>query len=111
MNVISIIEHLLGLLTDDTPSSSAEMELKVLYFASAREEIGLREEMVRVAGGEAGGAAPTLADLRRVLCDKYPHAADTIAGITLARNLEYASDDVALQPGDEVALIPPISGG
>lgn len=82
------------------------MLVKVLYFASAREEIGLREEKLQLPEEDA-----TLATLRRALIDKYPQAAETIATITLARNLEYSEDDVALAEGDEVALIPPISGG
>ncbi|KAG1689614.1 hypothetical protein DVH05_002121 [Phytophthora capsici] len=86
------------------------MEIKVLYFASAREEIGLREEKVLLPDKEDEDVV-TLATLRRLLVDKYPHAADTIESITLARNLEYSENDVPLQDGDEVALIPPISGG
>ncbi|RLN97427.1 hypothetical protein BBJ28_00013788 [Nothophytophthora sp. Chile5] len=83
------------------------MEVKVLYFASAREEVGLREEQVTLDSDKD----VTLATLRRLLCEKYPHAEATIGSITLARNLEYSGDDVALENGDEVALIPPISGG
>ncbi|EGZ10235.1 hypothetical protein PHYSODRAFT_523017 [Phytophthora sojae] len=86
------------------------LEVKVLYFASAREEIGLREEKLQLpVDGDKNSA--TLASLRRVLVDKYPHAAATIESITLARNLEYSEDDSPLDDGDEVALIPPISGG
>jgi molybdopterin converting factor subunit 1 len=85
------------------------MDIKVLYFASAREEIGLREEQLRLPADDKGAA--TLASLRRALVAKYPHAASTIESITLARNLEYSEDDVQLADGDEVALIPPISGG
>ncbi|CAI5747413.1 unnamed protein product [Peronospora destructor] len=83
------------------------MEIKVLYFASAREEIGLHEEKLQLPARSSA----TLASLRRLLVEKYPHAASTIESITLARNLEYSEDDVALADGDEVALIPPISGG
>ncbi|KAF1779427.1 hypothetical protein JG687_00001944 [Phytophthora cactorum] len=86
------------------------MKIKVLYFASAREEIGLREEKLELPETDDKGVI-TLASLRRLLMDKYPQATATIESITLARNLEYSEDDVALQDGDEVALIPPISGG
>ena len=79
----------------------------MLYFASAREEIGLREEKLQLPDR----SNTTLASLRHLLITKYPHAASTIESITLARNLEYSEDDVTLADGDEVALIPPISGG
>ncbi|CAI5710363.1 hypothetical protein KXD40_005081 [Peronospora effusa] len=83
------------------------MEIKVLYFASAREEIGLREEKLQLPDKSSA----TLASLRHLLGDKYPHAASTIESIPLAHNLEYSEDDVALVDGDEVALILPFSDG
>ncbi|RHY01731.1 hypothetical protein DYB37_004762 [Aphanomyces astaci] len=51
--------------------------------------------------------------LRQALCAKYPRAAQFLKDITLAVNLEYVLEgDVRdLAHGDEVALIPPISGG
>lgn len=79
----------------------------MLYFASAREEIGLRQEKLTLLDT----SDMTLALLRHFLMKKYPHAAATIENITLARNLEYSEDDATLKDGDEVALIPPISGG
>lgn len=82
------------------------LHVRVLYFASVREEIGLREETVEIPTDKR-----SLGALRALLCAKYPAAEATISVITLARNLEYSSDDVALADGDEVALIPPISGG
>lgn len=89
-----------------------EVEVKVLYFAAAREAVGLREEPLRVRGAREG-QAPTLADLRRALERRHPRAAEAIAGVALALNLEYAEDEdgARLREGDEVALIPPISGG
>ena len=83
------------------------MIIKVLYFASAREDIGLREERLQLSDE----SNTTLASLRRLLLDKYPHATSTVESITFALNLEYSDDDVVLTDGDEVALIPPISGG
>ncbi|CEG37497.1 molybdopterin converting subunit 1 [Plasmopara halstedii] len=73
----------------------------------AREEIGLREEKLRLPNIND----MTLASLRQILIKKYPHATLTIESITLALNLEYSEDDAVVQDGDEVALIPPISGG
>lgn len=84
------------------------MRVKVLYFASAREDIGKREEEVTLSNN---GTALTLGDLRKKLCEMYPAAQAAISAITLARNLEYSDDDAELHDGDEVALIPPISGG
>lgn len=93
------------------PSLQTDMEdvmrIQVLYFASAREEIGKREEEITISTTDRY----TLRDLRKLLCEKYPAADAAIGAITLARNLEYSTDDAELHDGDEVALIPPISGG
>ncbi|TMW63883.1 hypothetical protein Poli38472_014793 [Pythium oligandrum] len=82
------------------------MKLRVLFFASVREAVGKREETL-----ELQDEVCTLATVRRALCARYPEAATTIQAITLAKNLEYADDATPVQDGDEVALIPPISGG
>ncbi|GLE04967.1 hypothetical protein PINS_up013951 [Pythium insidiosum] len=84
--------------------------VKVLYFASVREDVGKREETLTLTCS-ANAAPLKLADLRARLCELYPESREAIEHITLARNLEYASDDTPLCDGDEVALIPPISGG
>ncbi|CAH0489964.1 unnamed protein product [Peronospora farinosa] len=73
------------------------MEIKVLYFASTREEIGLREEKLQLPDRSSA----TLASLRRLLVDKYPHAASTIESITLAHNLEYSEDDTAPKQAED----------
>lgn len=87
------------------------MRIKVLYFASAREDVGKREEEMTLDSNSSNGEALTLGDLRKKLCEMYPAAQATISAITLARNLEYSDDDAELHEGDEIALIPPISGG
>ena len=56
------------------------------------------------------GAGATVADLRAAVHAAYPAFAE-LAPFAVARNQAYATDDEALQPGDELALIPPVSGG
>jgi len=52
----------------------------------------------------------TLASLRAELQRRHPKVAWP-AGTTLAVNQEYAQESALLYPGDEVAVIPPVSGG
>lgn len=52
----------------------------------------------------------TVGDLRRQLLARWP-AMSALASLAIAVNSDYAMDDRLLQPGDEVALIPPVSGG
>jgi molybdopterin converting factor subunit 1 len=54
---------------------------------------------------------PTVAALRRLLTDTKPSLADLLPRCAVAVNHEYAADDHPISPGDEVAIIPPVSGG
>lgn len=48
--------------------------------------------------------------LRQTLSETYP-AMRALSSLMIAVNQEYAPDDKVIQPGDDVALIPPVSGG
>jgi molybdopterin converting factor subunit 1 len=52
-----------------------------------------------------------VAELRRRLALHWPAAAELLAASAVAVNGEYAPDDQLVRPADEVALIPPVSGG
>ena len=56
------------------------------------------------------GAITRASELRRALLMEYPAFQD-IASIRIAINQEYALDDTPVRAGDEVAIIPPVSGG
>jgi MoaE-MoaD fusion protein len=76
------------------------VEVRVRLFAMLRERAGASEvtlempegALVRDALSELGG-----------LADGLP--------LVMAVNREYAGEDTVLEPGDELALIPPVSGG
>lgn len=48
--------------------------------------------------------------LKTYLKQKYP-ALGTLSSMAVAINSAYAKEDDHINPGDEVALIPPVSGG
>lgn len=86
------------------------MEIRVLFFASARESAGTSQETIDVDDG------CNSTDFRHVLAQKYPSLAETVlneTAITFAVNEEYVQSGqvVTLKNNDTVALIPPISGG
>jgi molybdopterin converting factor subunit 1 len=87
------------------------VEVRVLFFARARELAGVTAATVRVPPNTTPRAA-----LTDVLLPQYPALVPLAPHCALAVNLEYASADPAapapaLRDGDELAVIPPISGG
>ena len=52
----------------------------------------------------------TIADFRKALVIVYP-AMKELLKFSIAVNQEYVSDEMILNEGDEVAIIPPVSGG
>ncbi|MBM4265119.1 MAG: molybdopterin converting factor subunit 1 [Deltaproteobacteria bacterium] len=80
------------------------MTIRILLFASLRERTGERALTREVAEGTT--AADLLAELRRDL-----PALRASGRISLAVNEEYCEPERLLRDGDEVALIPPVSGG
>jgi len=76
------------------------MQIRVRLFAALRERAGIAERQLELADGAS------VADVWREL-----KLGDEPPGIAYARNREYASRDTMLADGDEVALIPPVSGG
>jgi molybdopterin converting factor subunit 1 len=80
-----------------------EMRVHVLYFGVLRERLGGAEAWVELREGATVG--DVLNVYREQIVD-FPW--DSIA---VAVNQEYAKADVVLKDGDEVALLPPVSGG
>lgn len=81
------------------------MRVRVLYFGIVRERIGVREEWVDVDPGT------TVAGLGALLSRKHGDLAAGVEKIRMAVNLEYADATRLLENDDEVAVIPPVSGG
>jgi molybdopterin converting factor subunit 1 len=76
------------------------MKVRVRLFAGLRERAGVNEMDLELPDGACVG-------------DALEQLADVAGGIrvVMAVNREYARADAPLSPGDELALIPPVSGG
>jgi molybdopterin synthase catalytic subunit/molybdopterin converting factor small subunit len=76
------------------------MRVAVRLFAGLRERAGTREREVDLGDGA-------------IVADVWPalDLGDEPAGLLFAVNKAYARRDAGLADGDEVALIPPVSGG
>lgn len=53
----------------------------------------------------------TVAQLRQTIATHYPQLAPALPSALVAINKAFASDQTTIQPGDEIALFPPVSGG
>jgi molybdopterin converting factor subunit 1 len=81
------------------------VHVRIRLFARLREIAGASELTRSVPdGGTAGDAWQTLAA-------EFPALADHTGSISVAVNEEYAKPATALRDGDEVAFLPPVSGG
>lgn len=79
--------------------------VKVLFFASVRDLVGDAQQMISLADGV------TVADLISDLAAKYKRFIDLVPSLMVSVNQEYMDRDTVLHDGDEVAFIPPVSGG
>lgn len=79
------------------------MELKIKTFGAARDMMGGKEVVIKING-------TTVCDLRKTLVATYPALAD-LRSLLIAVNQQYAEDGQSLKETDEIALIPPVSGG
>jgi len=81
------------------------MKVRLRLFASVREIVGSGEVALEVPEGS------TLADLVGQVGEQYPRLKGLAPSLLWAVNREYRTPDHRLQEGDEVGLIPPVSGG
>ena len=90
---------------DPDPGSGSEDRITVLLFAAAREAAGRgRIEIERTPG-------LTAAAVWDELVRRHPALAAHSASVSVAVNHRFRPRDTALDPGDEVAFLPPVSGG
>jgi len=81
------------------------MQVKVLFFGQLREIVGHAEQILELTDGAS--INDLMAHYRRL----YPRLENFLSSLAIFHNQEYIHTSAQLQPGDEVALLPPVSGG
>jgi molybdopterin converting factor small subunit len=81
------------------------MTIRVKLFAVLRDQAGFGEIDLEVERGATVAAAV------HALGERCPQVRQTLSRTAKAVNLSAAGDDTVLNPGDELALLPPVSGG
>ena len=84
-------------------SSCGKMKIKIKAFGITKDILGSREIVLETSG-------QTVAALRQELNTRYP-ALRSLKSLFIAVNNSYAEEQINLTETDEVALIPPVSGG
>jgi molybdopterin converting factor subunit 1 len=87
------------------PLVSQGIRVKVLFFGRLKDVVGHAEESLDLAD------ASTLEQLFAAFAARVPELAKYRSSVVASRNQEFASWDTSLHSGDEVAFLPPVSGG
>lgn len=81
------------------------MQIQVRYFAGHRDITGSSQEQLELEPGA------TVATLWELLIARYPRLAPYRGRLLYAVNQDYGTPETELHDGDEIAFIPPVSGG
>jgi molybdopterin converting factor subunit 1 len=87
------------------PSVMPSIRVRVLFFGRLRELTGLAEEAEDLPAGA------TLAQVFERYTARYPSLAGFRNSMVVSRNQEFAAWDTRAAAGDEIAFLPPVSGG
>lgn len=81
------------------------MQVRVLFFGMLKDLAGCASDSLSLPENA------TLEDVLRHYETRMPRLKEFAASIAMSVNQEYASSDARLKSGDEVAFLPPVSGG
>lgn len=81
------------------------MRVQILFFGMLKELAGRASDTIDLAEDAS------VADVLRHYESQIPRLKESLSSLALAVNQQYAGPDTKLNPGDEIALLPPVSGG
>ncbi|RMA96007.1 molybdopterin converting factor subunit 1 [Hydrogenothermus marinus] len=81
------------------------MKIKLLYFSSIKDKLKKSSEELEIKDNSS------INDLINILKEKYPQISQNLDNVMFAVNEEYQDKEYILKDGDNVAVIPPVSGG
>jgi len=87
------------------PPVRPKFRVNVLFFGRVRELTGLSQDAAEIPEGT------TLTDLFYHYAARFPQLAAFRPSLVASRNQEFAAWDTPLSDGDDIAFLPPVSGG
>ena len=87
------------------PPVSQTVRVKILFFGRLKDVAGQPEETLDLNEGS------TIEQLFALYSRRIPELAKYRSSVVASRNQEFAAWDTQLHSGDEVAFLPPVSGG
>lgn len=84
---------------------SQSIRVTVLFFGRLKDVAGDAEDSAEFA------EATTIEQLFALYTARYPELAKYRSSVVASRNREFAAWDTRLRSGDEIAFLPPVSGG
>ena len=85
--------------------ASVPMRLRVLFFGMLKDLVGQSSATLDLP------ESATVGDLLAHFASQLPQLKDSLSSLAVAVNQQYAGTETELKSGDEVALLPPVSGG
>lgn len=83
------------------------MNIQIRLFAGLAAGIGSSMVQIQTMGSES----VSILWIQEELCSRYPNLTQQIKSAMIAVNQEYAIKDTLVDETDEIAFIPPVSGG
>ena len=81
------------------------MRVRVLFFGMLKDLVGRAADEPELAAGA------TLGTVFERYAERVPRLRELASSIVMARNQQFADVSTAVEDGDEIALLPPVSGG
>ena len=81
------------------------MHVRVLFFGMLKDVVGKSEDSIELQDGAS------VRDVLDQYGSRFPRFNESLNSLAVAVNQRYANPDTRLKPSDEIALLPPVSGG
>lgn len=81
------------------------MQIRVFFFGVLKDVVGANQDELEMPEGSS------VADVLARYEVRFPKLRESVPSMALAVNQQYAGPGSKLKSGDEVALLPPVSGG